>query len=181
MSEKTIKTETELNAPGTRDELVTLVAEFRTAILVTHDEHGMPRARPMAIAKCDPDGTLWFSTSDHSPKVSELSRDGKVAVICHRTRDEAWVSISGRGTMVRDAAKTKELWDVGMKAWFSGPEDPALVFIRVEPIHAEYYEPTKPFVVRALEMVKGMLTKEPPKVGMTKHVDLDRLSDPGAS
>jgi general stress protein 26 len=179
MSEKSIKAEVELNGPGTKEELVKLLGEFRTAILVTRDDEGMPRARPLSIAKCDADGTVWFATSDHSPKVAELARDEHVAVICHRTRDEAWISMSCLATTVRDPNKVKELWDASMRAWFSGPEDPALVFIRVQPIHAEYYEPKKPFFIRPFSFVKGVITREPPRIGTTKHVELERLSDPG--
>lgn len=179
MSEKSIKAEVELNGPGTREELLKLLSEFRTAILVTRDEEGLPRARPLSIVKCDEDGTVWFATAGHSPKVAELTTDQHVAVICHRTRDEAWISMSGVARTLRDPMKAKELWDASMKAWFSGPDDPALTLIRVTPSHAEYYEPKKPFLVRAFSFVKGMITREPPKVGTTKHVELDRLSDPG--
>jgi general stress protein 26 len=124
MSEKTHRAEHELNAPGTREELSKLLAEFRTGILVTRDDGGMPRARPLAIAKHDADGSLWFATPDHTAKVEEIARDGNVGVICHRTRDEAWISISGRAQLVRDRAKIKELWDASMKAWFAGPTIP---------------------------------------------------------
>jgi general stress protein 26 len=179
MSSKSEKSERELNAPGTREELNKLLGDFRTAILVTRDEQGLPRARPLAIQKCEADGTVWFASSDHTPKIDELARDNNVAVICHRTRDEAWISLSGRAELVTDRAKIKDLWTPAMKAWFEGPDDPAIVLIRVKPTHAEYYEPSKPFFVRAFEFVKGMVTREPPKVGTTKHVDLDRLSEPG--
>jgi general stress protein 26 len=178
MSEKSAKADTELDETGTVGELVELLKEFRTAILVTRDSKGLPRARPLALLRCETDGTLWFSTSP-SPKVDELAADSSVAVICHRPRDEAWVSVSGRARVMKDPAKAKELWNVGMKAWFEGPDDPALLLIEVKPAHAEYYEPSKPFVVRAFEMVKGMVTNEPPKTGTTKHVEMDRLSDPG--
>lgn len=179
MSEKSVKADVESDETGTREELGKLLGEFRTAILSTLDDHGMPRARPMAIVRCEPDGSVWFATSETSPKVAELARDNSVGVICHRSRDEAWISITGRARVMRDPAMAKELWNVGMKAWFTGPDDPALLLIQVTPVHAEYYEPSKPFVVRAFELVKGMVTNEPPKLGTTKHIDPNRLSEPG--
>lgn len=181
MSEKT-RTHTageELNAQGSRAELIELLSEFRTGILVTRDDRGLPRARPLAILKCDRDGAVWFATSDHTPKIEEILRDPGVAVICHRTRDEAWISLSGGASLTRDRERARELWNAGMRAWFSGPDDPSLVLIRVAPRHAEYYEPKKPFLVRALELAKGMVGNEPPKIGTTKHLDFDRLSEPG--
>lgn len=179
MSEKTRTIEAEENATGSRAELCAMLKQFRTALLVTHDEAGRPRARPLAIAKVEEDGTIWFATAVHSPKVLEITKDAAVAVICHRDRDEAWISLSGAAMLSRDRAKIAELWDVGMKAWFTGPDDPALLLVKVTPMHAEYYDAKKPMVARAFEMVKGIVTDAAPKTGTTKHVDLDRLSEPG--
>ena len=179
MSDKSQRAEKELNEPGTREELKRLLGEFRTAILVTHQDDGLPRARPMAIARCEGDGSVWFTSSEKTPKIDEIARDANVAVICHRSRDEAWISLSGRAELVEDRAKIKELWHPSMKAWFAGPDDPSIMLIRVTPVHAEYYEPSKPFLVRAFEFAKGLITREPPKLGATKHIDLNRLSEPG--
>jgi general stress protein 26 len=177
MSEKTRTIELQENVSGRRDELRDLLLQFRTALLVTHDEVGRPRARPLAIAKVEDDGTVWFATAAHSPKVAELRQDSACAVICHRDRDEAWISISGTATLVRDREKINGLWDSWMRAWFEGPDDPALLLLKVSPSHAEYYEAKKPMVRRAFEMLKGMVTHSAPKTGVTKH--LFRLSEPG--
>jgi general stress protein 26 len=179
MSEKTRELEIEENETGSREELRDLLKQFRTALLVTHDDAGRPRGRPLAIAKIEDDATIWFATASHSPKVLEIANDAAVAVICHRDSDEAWISLSGAATLVRDRAKIAELWDVGMKAWFDGPDDPSLVLVKVKPSHAEYYDAKKPMVARAFEMLKGIVTNAPPKTGSTKHVDIGRLSEPG--
>src|SRR4051812_29611151 len=113
MSDKSRQAERE-NATGSRGELVELLSDFRTAILVTSRE-GLPRARPLAIMRVERTGVVWFATADHSPKAAELAIDPNVAVICHRSRDEAWVSITGRADLVRDPAKAKELWCASMK------------------------------------------------------------------
>lgn len=178
MSDKTARAEAQ-NASGTRSELCALLADFRTAMLVTTDDRGFPRARPLAIARVEIDGRVWFATPEHTPKVHEIQSDAKVAVLCHRARDDAWISLSGRARLIRDPLMARTLWDAGMKAWFQGPEDPALLLIEVRPTHAEYYDAQKPLIARAIEMVKGMLTDEPPEMGVTKHVDLERLSEPG--
>lgn len=179
MSKKTHESETGRNTTGTRTELRELLSDFRTAMLVTIDGKGFPRARPLAIAKIEDDDRVWFATPEHTPKVDEIAADSKVAVLCHRTRDQAWISLSGTARLLRDPAMARDLWDVGLKAWFAGPDDPALLLIEVRPIHAEYYEAHKPLVARAVEMVRGILSNEPPDMGPTKHVVLDRLSEPG--
>lgn len=179
MSEKTYEGEARQNTEGSRTELRDLLRDFRTAMLVTIDAQGFPRARPLAIAKIEDDDRVWFATPEHSPKVGEIAADSKVAVLCHRTRDDAWISLSGTARLLRDPLMAADLWSVGLKAWFSGPDDPALLLIEVRPIHAEYYEAHKPMIARAVEMVRGILSNEPPDLGPTKHVVLDRLSEPG--
>jgi general stress protein 26 len=43
------------------------------------------------------------------------------------------VSITGRGTVVRDRAKAKELWTELHRAWFpDGLDDPNLALLRVD-------------------------------------------------
>jgi general stress protein 26 len=178
-SEKMNKGEAQ-NVTGTRAELRELLGQFRTALLVTTDDHGYPRARPLAIAMVEADGRVWFATNENTPKVTEIATDAKVAVLCHRSRDEAWISLSGTARLVRDMATARRVWHPELKAWFSGPDDPSLMLIEVRPKHAEYYEASKPMIARAFEMVKGMVTHEQPFIGATKHVTIERYSDPGS-
>ncbi|MBI2389255.1 MAG: pyridoxamine 5'-phosphate oxidase family protein [Deltaproteobacteria bacterium] len=179
MSEKTKKTEAQQNTPGSRDELREMLRHFRTAMLVTHDTTGMPRARPLVIVKVEDDARVWFATTDHSPKIREITGDAAVAVVCHRSSDEAWISVSGHARLVRDRQRAHAMWSPGLQAWFSGPDDPALLLIEVVPTHAEYYGADRPMIARAFQLAKGILTREPPKTGPIKHVELERLSDPG--
>jgi general stress protein 26 len=182
MSDKTKGLEQKQNTTGTRAELRDLLREFDLGILVTRDEQSIPRGRPMAVAGVDDDGTLWFLSPEHMPKVREIERDAMVAAIFSRDRDKAWVSVSGRASLVKDRKKIGELWKPTMGAWFEGPNDPAIVLIRVEPQHAEYYEPNKGPVGRVFELVKGVVTGQAPSMGAVKHVekgDLERLSEPG--
>ncbi|MGZ3418957.1 MAG: pyridoxamine 5'-phosphate oxidase family protein [Polyangiales bacterium] len=179
MSDKTRQIEAQENESGSRDELRELLKQFRTAFLVTHEGAGRPRGRPLAIAKVEDDATVWFATASHSPKVAEIANDAAACVLCHRDRDEAWVSLSGAATLVRDRAKIAELWGANMKPWFEGPDDPAIVLVKVKTAHAEYYESKKPMIARVFEMIKGMVTHAAPKIGQTKHFEVGRLSEPG--
>ena len=167
---------------GTREELRTLLEEFDTAMLVTRDEEGAPRARPMAMRQRAHDTAIWFVTSDDAPKVAEIEKDPMVGAVFYRDGDRAWISVSGRAGVHRDRQRAAELWTPAMKAWFSGPDDPSILLIRVEPHHAEFYEPKGTKVGRIFEMVKGAVTGATPDMGPVKHVtrvELTRASDPG--
>jgi general stress protein 26 len=155
---------------GTREELRALLEEFDTAMLVTKDDERAPRARPMAMRQRPNDTALWFVTAHDTAKVEEIERDPMVAAVFYREHDCAWISVSGRAALVRDVQRTKELWSSIMKAWFDSPEDPNIMLIRVEPHHAEFYEPKGQRVKRAFELVKGVLMGAAPELGPVKHV-----------
>src|SRR4051812_32638894 len=82
---------------GNKEELLALLSEFDTAMLVTLEDDGTMRARPMGLqqerlADCD----LWFVTADETRKTDEIERHHAVNVCCLRTRDRAYVSLSAR-------------------------------------------------------------------------------------
>ena len=164
---------------GNLDELFDLLEEFSTAMLVTLDAAGYPRARPMELLRAE--GELWFATSDLAPKVEELRRDAKVAAVFLRERDHAWISVSGVARTMHDAARARAMWNPAMSSWLSGPEDPHLLLVHVDPVHAEYFEPSMGAIGRALEIVRGALVRHTLDYGPVHHVDardLTRLSDP---
>ena len=47
-------------ATSPASKLQELLAEFDLAMLATRTAEGQLRARPMALAEIEPDGTLWF-------------------------------------------------------------------------------------------------------------------------
>jgi general stress protein 26 len=129
---------------GNKEELFTLLAEFDTAMLVTIEEDGTLAARPMGIqrerlADCD----LWFPTADDTRKTDEIERHHEVNVCCMRTRDRAYVSVSARARIDRNAAEARRLWQPGWRIWFGDdkPEDGGIVLLKLDIERAEYWDP----------------------------------------
>ena len=124
-----------------RDRLRKLIAEFDTAMLVTHGPDGL-RSRPLAIAKKghDPgDQVVYFSTAIDSGKVSDLQNDAEVNVSMQEKR--RFVSLTGTARVVRDRALIDRLWAEDWKIWFpKGKEDPSLSILVVEPREAAYWD-----------------------------------------
>jgi general stress protein 26 len=85
-------------SPDTK--LKELLEAFGVAMLGTRTAEGQLRARPMALAEVQPDGTLWFLTDRHSGKVEELEQDGHV-VVTMQSRTQ-FVSLSGTASPVDD-------------------------------------------------------------------------------
>lgn len=123
----------------TKDKLHHLLEEFDTAMLVTRSPAGEPRARPMAVAQVDPDGTLWFMTQHESGKVEEIDQDDRVAVVMQSAMK--FVSLSGEATPVDDRQKVEELWKEAWKTWFpGGKDDPNLCLLHVRGDQGEYWD-----------------------------------------
>lgn len=119
-----------------------MIAEIGTAIFTTIDQQGRLRGRPMRTQKPDADGrTLWFFTRADSPKIAELEQDPRVLLGYADTRSQDYVSIFGRGAVVRDAAKKRAAWSEGLRTWLpEGPESDKVALIAVEMEGAEYWD-----------------------------------------
>src|SRR5687767_14631766 len=116
-----------------------ILSHFDTAMLVTRAQDGAMHARPMAIAKREASGDLWFATSIDSPKIDELELENRV---CASMQSEnRFLTISGRAEIVRDRARIDELWQSAWKAWFpNGKDDPNLVLLKLSATEAEYWD-----------------------------------------
>lgn len=116
-----------------------ILKHFDNAMLTTRSSDGMLRSRPMAIARTEENGDLWFFTSIEAGKVDEISTDPRCAAVMQG--DRRYLSISGRAVLVRDQAKIDELWITAVEPWFEeGKEDPKVTLIRFEADEGEYWD-----------------------------------------
>lgn len=123
----------------TDEKLRALLKDFSVAMLVTRSENGELRARPMAVADAEDDGTVWLLTDRHSGKMDEIAFDHHVNVTMQSSMK--FVSISGMASAVDDRQKIAELWQESWKVWFpGGKDDPSLVLIKVQGDCGEYWD-----------------------------------------
>ncbi|MDB6151995.1 MAG: class probable F420-dependent enzyme [Chthoniobacteraceae bacterium] len=117
-----------------------LLEQFKVAMLVTHAGNGKLRARPMALAKVESDGQLWFITDSETAKAHEIETESDVQVVCQNDRS-TYLSLQGRASLIHDREKIEELWQEPFKVWFpKGKEEPNLALISVEPIEGEFWD-----------------------------------------
>lgn len=159
-----------------RQKVWDMIHDIEVAMLVTSDAAGRLRARPMRAARLQEfDGTLWFFTRAPSPKTEELRDDDRVLLAYADPSHQNYVSVFGRASVVRDAARQRELWAEPMRAWFpKGAEDPEIGLIRVETEGAEYWDSPSATIVHAYGYVKALVSGEPPNIGDNDKVDLRR-------
>jgi general stress protein 26 len=153
-------------------ELWERIEDVRVAMMTTVDSDGSLRSRPMWTQGDEFDGTLWFFISNQAPAVEALARNPRVALSYAAPDDDLYLSVVGRGELVQDRARARELWDTFAEAWFpGGVDDPHLQLLRVDVEEAEYWEDKKPKVLQFAEIVLGAVTGRPPKSGEKKELD----------
>lgn len=159
-----------------RDKVWEMIRDVAIATMVTVDDQGRLRGRPMrAVQLKQFDNTLWFFTSQPSPKTDEISHDGRVLLAYADPSDQNYVSVSGMAQVVRDPARQKELWSEPLRTWFpGGPEDPKAALLKVEVEGAEYWDAPSSTLVHAYGYLKARLTGEPPKAGDNDKVAFKR-------
>lgn len=120
-------------------ELLGILGEFETAMLVTHAPGGGLHARPMAVARTSGEGDLLFVTGVESTKVHEIQDDAHVAATFQSA--DRYVSVVGTARIERDRGTLNEVWREDWRAWFpDGRDDPRLRLIRVKTQSAETWD-----------------------------------------
>lgn len=125
---------------GDLADLVRLIRDIRVALLTTIGGDGDFHTRPVQTLKVEEDATLWFFTDWTSPKVTELHRDVRVSLGYADRAKHIYVALAGKGSLLQDPQKAKELWSMEQRAYYpKGPDDERLALLRVVILRAEYW------------------------------------------
>ena len=118
-----------------------LLKGFRVAMLTTVGPGGALRSRPMATARAQGDGDVWFLTKTGTSKVGEVEENQRVSVGYASAEDGRYVSLSGTASVVKDPRRVQDLWRKRHRRWFpAGKQDPDLAALRVRIDRAEYWD-----------------------------------------
>lgn len=157
-----------------RAELWEKIKDVRVAMITTVGDDGKLVSRPMYTQQEDRADGLWFFTAKSSGKADEIVRNDQVNVAYADPAKNLYVSIAGRGRIVDDAQKERELWNPMNKAFFpDGPEDPELVLLHVDPASAEYWDGPSGAVRQLFGMARAAVTGDREQLGENEQVDLD--------
>jgi general stress protein 26 len=152
-----------------------MIKDVDVAMMVTQDEQGRFRGRPMRAVNQEFDGVLWFFATAGSPVTGEAAQDERVLLTYADPRSQNYVSIYGTAETLKDPAKQKQLWSEPLRVWFpAGPEDPKIALIRVECEGAEYWDSPSSTLVHAYGYLKAVTTGEPPHPGANDKVDFTK-------
>jgi general stress protein 26 len=155
---------------GNIDRVWDIIEEVGVCMLTTRSGAGL-RARPLE-ARPDRDAGLIFVVTDiHSSKEDEIEAEPDVGLVFIDAGDKAYLSITGRAVVMRDAEKIRMVWQKTDEVWWpGGPNDPNVCLLRIEPLTAELWDGPASAVVTAFEFAKWRLTGSEPNVGENRKV-----------
>jgi len=137
------------------------IEEVRICLFTTISQKDELSSRPMATAKVEEDGSIWFFTNEYSLKSKEISKENEVSLGYSDPSSNTYVTVNGKAEMVDDRAKKEAYFSVPVKAWFpDGVDDPRLILIKVTPVSAEYWDSSSSKMVVAFNMLKAVITGE---------------------
>jgi general stress protein 26 len=115
-----------------------MISRVRYCWLLTEAQGGGADARPMGRVQPsvgDADWNVRFVTDGRSRKASAIRRAGKVELIFQHDASEAFVTLTGRASLVEQPSQVSRLWKSAYDIYFPGEDDrasAAFVEIHVE-------------------------------------------------
>ena len=154
------------------DKLWNMIRGIGIAML-TSDDDGVLRSRPMAASQKDFDGTLWFFTRAGAHKVDEVAEHSRVNVSYSDSGQQNYVSLSGHASVVRDPDTIKAHWSESMRTWFpKGSSDPDIALLKVDIEQAEYWDAPSSAMVYLAGYAKAVVTGKAPHPGDNEKLQL---------
>lgn len=169
------------------EDLYELIEGIDVAMFTTRRADGRLVSRPMQVQHREEAADLWFVTDIETHKMDELENDDQVNLAFYNMKSREWVSVSGSAMVTQDRHLIRELYKPDWKAWFGdeggardgGPEDPRLALILVSAESVTYLKSDRPKPLVLFEVVKGIVTGRPPKMGDLRELgerELDRAA-----
>jgi general stress protein 26 len=131
------------------------------------------RARPVEARANNADkaaGLIHVVTDGRSPKADEIAARPAVVLTFIDQSENAYLSVTGRAQVLRDVAKTRELWRNTDELWWSGYDDPNVCLLRIEAITAELWDGPASTAVFVWEFLKATVGGAEPALGQNRKV-----------
>ena len=163
----------ELRGKEGNDKIGELVKGIHIAMMLTIDDNGQIRSRPMATQNEPFNGTLWFLTRFSSEKIDDIRERQAVTLDYADPGNSKYITLRGTASISQDRAKIKEMWNPMYKAWFpKGEDDPEITVLRVDVAEGEYWEANSSKLIMGIRYVAAAVTGGAVSVGESGHVEV---------
>jgi general stress protein 26 len=149
-----------------------IIEKVEICMLATQFAGGL-RARPIEARPDREAGLIFVVTDVDSAKEDEIEAASDVCLVFIDPNDKAYLSITARADVMRDAAKTMAVWRKSDELWWPGPADPNVCLLRIEPLTAELWDGPASAAVAVFEIARAKLTGKAPKLGENRKVTVE--------
>jgi general stress protein 26 len=129
------------------------------------------RSRPMAAYIEREDGKVYFLTDKDSAKEEDVAAHPEVCLAFADAGSQTYVSVSGRAALSNDRERIRKIWSPAAKAWWDGPDDPAIRLVTVTPEDAQYWD-SPGTVISYVKMAAAIVSDTRPAVGEHAKVEM---------
>lgn len=165
-----MKTEPQTNPEFSR--LCDLIENIPVAMLTNLDAEGNLVSRPMSPMEMDRNGALWFFIDLRHAKVEHMGLANLSFADAGRA---TYVSMSGRGQIHMDRARTTQLWTPFVRPWFpEGADSEYLALLKFVPDAAEYWDAPSSKMMRMFALAASVLSGKP--IALGEHDSVPALS-----
>lgn len=122
-----------------KDKILGIIKNYPIGSLATIKD-GRPWARYMVMWAGE-DMALYTTTSVSSRKIEQIKKDAHVHVTFGADPKDyslPYINVEGSAEILTDVETRKKQWREPLKEFFTGPEDPNYVVIKVSPSVMEY-------------------------------------------
>ena len=156
------------------DRVWEIIDKAGVCMLTTHFSDGL-RARPMEARPDRGADAIWFLTDRRGLKDDEVERSPDVCLTFVYPEEKVYLSVTGEASVAKDPERARALWNRTQEVWWSGPDDPDLLVMRVDLERAEIWDGPADAAVAAYEFAKARILGERPNLGENRKstVELD--------
>ncbi|MGZ4676675.1 MAG: pyridoxamine 5'-phosphate oxidase family protein [Acidimicrobiia bacterium] len=131
--------------------------------MLTTVQESAIEARPMTIVDHD-DHTVWFLADRHAHWVP-VGAPIPGALAIADARHESFASVAGRLRTVEHRERIHELWSAPARAYFDGPDDPALVAVALDVDGGQWWDGPDGRVGQAIALATAVATGDSSRMG----------------
>jgi general stress protein 26 len=116
------------------------VIEKAGACMMTTRFSGALHVRPVVTLSKRRENAIWCLTDRRGVNEDEIEVAPEVYLTFVYPNEHVYLALTGEVFVSLDADETRSLWTCEQEAWWSGPDDPNLLVMRVELWRAEMWE-----------------------------------------
>jgi general stress protein 26 len=161
------------------DRVWDIVEKVGVGMLTTRSSRGL-RARPVEARPDRSAGLIWFVTDVRGSKDDEIESHPDIGLTFIDRDARTYLSLTCRAAVLHDPARAARIWKKTDDIWWSGPHDPNVRVLRVEPLTAELWDGPASALVAAFEFAKARLTGDKPNLGENRKVTVWMRPPPSA-